>query len=298
MIAATAHLIIDPNLLVVADEEGHIELDRNSLPIRSRLNAVQRFLSASQFLEYLEAFRIGRHAEAARNELFTLSGACAIFRRPALLQMKGYRGRTVSEDTDATLTLQRAAGRVGYLPQVRVHLAPTVHWTALFAQRVRWQRGELEVLAVNADLIGRGSHFWRWSMPRRLQDDHALALLRLVWAFLLPLFPILGYPPTMIAQAMVIMYALYVLADAIQMGVAYPICARSERNLLREAVPYLPFLPVYRTATYVFRLSGILATLSEQAQWTIKLDWADRVNLPGSRRLTGWLHSLVDLWSE
>lgn len=296
--AATAHLIIDPELLVEADLLGHVRLDRHDLPVGRRLNASERFLTASQFLEYLQSFRIGRHAEAARNELFTLSGACAMFRRSVLIDMHGYRGRTVSEDTDATLSVRRLARKVSYLPQVRVHLAPTTSWVSLFSQRVRWQRGELEALAVNGDLIGRGSRFWRWSMPRRLQNDHALALLRLVWVFLMPLFPALGYSPVVIAQALAMMYALYVGADALQMLVAWPICAPSERNLMREYAIYLPFLPLYRMVTYLFRLSGILTTLSENPQWSLTPEWVERLKMPGSSRLVGWMGGLVEVWSE
>jgi cellulose synthase/poly-beta-1,6-N-acetylglucosamine synthase-like glycosyltransferase len=296
--AATAHLIVDPNLLVESDGNGHIHLDSDDLPVPRRLSTTERFLAACQFFEYLQAFRIGRHAEAVRRELFTLSGACAVFRREVLLEMKGYRGRTVSEDTDATLSLQRRANKVGYLPQVRVHLAPTVSWTALFSQRVRWQRGELEVLAVNADLLGKGTRFWRRSMPRRLQNDHALALMRLVWGFLLPLFPLLGYETSMIAQAAALMYAVYITTDAILLAVAWPIASPAERRLLRISAQYLPWLPLYRMIVYAFRLSGILRTLSDRPQWNTTNNWADRIRLPGSRQLRSWLGSLLKAWAD
>ncbi len=296
--AATAHLIIDANLLVEVDREGHIVLDDRDLPVTRRLNLSEAFLAASQFLEYLQSFRIGRHAEAARSELFTLSGACAIFRREALILLRGYRGRTVSEDTDATLALQRRQAKVGYLPQVRVHLAPTVRWDELFSQRVRWQRGELEVLAVHADMLGRSGWFWRWRLPRRLQNDHALALLRLLWAFMLLLFPALGYPPPVIAGAAIMMYATYVASDALQMAVAWTICSPAERRLLRQSALYLPWLPLYRMVVYFFRLSGILRTLSEAPRWKAG------VGLPGWARtrctstLRNWVRRFVTAWAE
>ncbi len=299
MIAATAHLIIDPNLLVEANTEGHIQLDHADLPVIQRLNLSEKFLAASQFFEYLQAFRIGRHAEAVRDELFTLSGACAMFRREALLAIDGYRARTVSEDTDATLMLQRTDRVVGYLPQVRIHLAPTIRWRSLYSQRLRWQRGELEVISVHTDMLGkRGDRFWRWSMPRRLQDDHALALLRLLWGFLLPLFPLLGYAPSLIAQATGLLYALYIATDAIQMAVAWPICAPSERRLLRTSALYLPFLPLYRMVVYFFRLSGILKSLSEQPRWNTSADWLDRIKLPKMKRLGSWFDSLIKVWAD
>ncbi len=296
--AATAHLIIDPMLLVQADDQGRIRLDRDDLPVLRPLNFSEKFLAACQFFEYLQAFRIGRHAEAVRNELFTLSGACAIFRREVLQAIQGYRGRTVSEDTDATLSVQRQQMKVGYLPQVRVHLAPTISWKALYSQRVRWQRGELEVVAVHADRLGKGGRFWSRSLPRRLQSDHALAVMRLVWGFLLPLFPLLGYPPALIAQATGLMYALYVATDALEMFVAWPVCAPSERRLLRQSAMYLPFLPLYRMVVYFFRLSGILKTLSEDPQWNASADWLERMRLSGARRVGNWFNSLIRVWAE
>jgi cellulose synthase/poly-beta-1,6-N-acetylglucosamine synthase-like glycosyltransferase len=186
---------------------------------------------------------------------------------------------------------------VGYLPQVRVHLAPTISWRALFSQRVRWQRGELEVLAVNTDMIGRPGRFWRWSLPRRLQNDHALAMLRLIWAFLMPLFPLLGYPPEVVAQAAAMMYVLYMAVDAILLAVALPICAPSERRLLRESALYLPWLPLYRTMIYFFRLSGIMRVLSEGPRWSTPAGVLDRVTIPGARRVGGWLAGFLEVWS-
>jgi cellulose synthase/poly-beta-1,6-N-acetylglucosamine synthase-like glycosyltransferase len=296
--AATAHLIIDPNLLVESDGNGYISLDDDDLPIRKKLSFSEKLLTAAQFFEYLQAFRIGRHAEAVRNELFTLSGACAVFRRDVLLRMQGYRGRTVSEDTDATMTLQRGMWKVGYLPQVRVHLAPVIRWQALFSQRVRWQRGELEVVAINLDMLGTPGRLWRWSLPRRIQNDHALALLRLIWAFLLPLFPFLGYPSSVIASASAMMYIIYVGTDLLQMAVAWPICAQSERRLLRESALYLPLLPLYRMVVFFFRMSGILRTLSEKPQWTTTDEWLSRVRVPGTTRLREVLNELVGVWAE
>jgi len=186
--AATAHLIIDRNLLVQADTQGRLLVDQTDMPLNAPLSFMQHFLAAAQFMEYLQAFRIGRHAEAARGQLFTLSGACGIFRREALTAVGQYHGRTVSEDTDLTFALLRRGFKLGYLPQVRVHLAPTISWRALYAQRVRWQRGELEVLAVHTDLVTQVSRSRGSNMLIRLWRDHTLAMMRLVWLLLLPLF--------------------------------------------------------------------------------------------------------------
>jgi putative glycosyltransferase (exosortase G-associated) len=299
MMAATAHLIIDPNLLVEADEEGHISLDENDMPISRRLNILQRFLTGSQFFEYLQSFRIGRHSEAIRKSLFTLSGACAIFRRDALFEIRGYRGRTVSEDTDATLTLQRADQEVGYLPQVRVHIAPTIDLFALYAQRLRWQRGQIEVMAVNTDLLGGKNRFWAWTMPRRLQNDHALALLRLVWGFILPLFPLLGYDPVLLGQATILMFMMYIITDFILLAAAWPSCAESERRMLRIFLVWIPVVPFYRVMVYFFRLSGILKSLSDDPAWTVKSTWSiDFSRVAKKSKVPEWIGNFVSAWSD
>ena len=298
LIAATAHLIVDHNLLVVADNAGHVSLDAHDLPIPLALSPMQKFLAAAQFVEYLQAFRIGRHAEAVRGELFTISGACAMFRREALAEVKGYHGRTVSEDTDVTLTFQRRGSKVGYLPQVRIYLAPTIEWKALYAQRVRWQRGELEVLAVHTDMLGKPGRFWGWSMPRRLQNDHTLAILRLVWLLLLPLLPLLGYTTATVAQAVVLMYGMYLLSDLTQMLVAYPICGLDEKRLLRSTWTIVPLMQFYRMATYLFRFSGMLKTLTEKPRWTTSASWLDKARLPGGERLRRLARELIRVWAE
>src|SRR5574341_144877 len=213
LMAATAHLIVDHNLLIVADDAGHVALDQNDMPLPMPLTPMQKFLAAAQFIEYLQAFRIGRHAEATRGELFTLSGACGIFRREALSAAGYYHARTVSEDTDLTFALHRHGFKVGYLPQVRAHIAPTISWKALYAQRVRWQRGELEVLATHRDLVTGPNQFWKSNMPLRLWRDHTLAIMRLVWFLLLPLFPLLGYSPVLVAQAIGLMMIMYLISD-------------------------------------------------------------------------------------
>jgi len=293
--AATAHLIIDSNLLVQADERGQIQLDENGLPVPIVLTAMQQFLAAAQFIEYLQAFRIGRHAEASRGELFTLSGACGIFRREAMATAGYYHARTVSEDTDLTFALHRRGLKVGYLPQVRVHVAPTISWKSLYAQRVRWQRGELEVLAVHRDMVTRPSQFWKSSLPLRLWRDHTLAMMRLVWLLLLPLFPLLGYSPAIVAQALGLMIVMYLFNDAMQLLVAYPVSAQSEKKLLRSGWLILPLMQFYRQAIYLFRLSGILKTLTEPPRWTVA---AGGLRLPGINYLQKLAHDILAVWAD
>jgi putative glycosyltransferase (exosortase G-associated) len=296
--AATAHLIVDQNLVVHTDGKGRIELDEHGLPLPKPLRPRHRLLASAQFLEYLQAFRVGRHAEAIRNELFTLSGACAIFRRDAFLGLRGYSDETVSEDTDATLKLHREAAKVSYLPQVEVHIAPTSSWREMYSQRVRWQRGELEVVAKHLDHLGREGRFWQRRLPSMLRRDHTLALLRMSWGLLLPIFPLFGYEPRIILQAVGMMYLLYLLGDYILLLAAWPICSNAERALLRQSAIYTPLVPLYRIATYVFRLSGIIKAMNEPPTWTAPIGWIRKIRLPILDSVNARLQSLVEIWAS
>jgi hypothetical protein len=86
--------------------------------------------------------------------------------------------------------------------------------------------------------------------------------------------------------------------DGIQLLVAWPICAQSERRLLRESALYSPWLPIYRMVIYLFRMSGILRTLSEKPQWTASAGWMELVRLPGSDQAGNWIRRVVRVWAE
>jgi hypothetical protein len=101
----------------------------------------------------------------------------------------------------------------------------------------------------------------------------------------------------MVAQAMTLIYAMYVLADAVQIAAAWSICAPSERRILRQSLVYLPLLPLYRMVVYFFRMSGNLKTLTEPPRWTASAGWPDKLRLPGGGRLTGWWRNFMEFWA-
>lgn len=267
--AATAHLEIDSRLLLVRDSSGDPELDENEETISREMTWFEEFLANSQFFEYLNSFRIGRQAEAVFNGVFTLAGATSVFRANTIKDDLVYQDRTVSEDTDLTLSLHRRGGKIGYMPNVKVYLEPVVDWDELYAQRVRWQRGELEVFSYHKDFINsRGSgYFGRWQLPLRLQTDHTMAFLRLIWTFLLPLFPFIGYPSSTILWVFVIMYGLYVLIEYLHIGVSFLLIDKDSRNQVVSKIAWGILMPIYRLFTFYCRMSGALVTLREPPRW-------------------------------
>ena len=282
MIAATGHLVIDPYLVVKTDRRGRPILNEYGMSQHKILNPSEELLTGCQFLEYLTTFHLGRRVESATNTMFTMSGACAVFRREVFDVAGHYRGRTVSEDADLTLAIHDIPGkRIGYLDDMEVHLAPVLSWSTLYSQRVRWQRGALEVVAVHDETTqarpNRKSLFWRLALPLRMQVDHTLAIPRLVWTFLIFLLPMFGYSWTVIRDAYLLMFAFYVGVNAARVLVAYAFSLPPEKVLTRRYLKYLFALPVYNMILYWTRMSAVLRTLTEDAAWTVENQFIDRV---------------------
>jgi cellulose synthase/poly-beta-1,6-N-acetylglucosamine synthase-like glycosyltransferase len=291
MVAATGHLIVDPYLAFEEDADGGPHLNAEGLPVPKALSGSERALTACQFLEYANAFHMGRRSESVTDTMFTLSGACAVFRREVFTANGGYRARTVSEDTDMTLTAHRLPGKhIGYMEDVRVHLAPTLTWSDLYSQRTRWQRGELEVSAfhLNAEREPEPASkrmFWRIALPMRLQMDHTLALPRIVWTFLLFMLPLFGYSLEVILQALALMMMFYTFTNALRTLVSYMFSSPPEKVFIREYLGYIPLLPLYNMFLFWVRVNAALIVLNEDAQWTVKNAWLERVEALNMKKL-------------
>jgi cellulose synthase/poly-beta-1,6-N-acetylglucosamine synthase-like glycosyltransferase len=119
------------------------------------------WLARFQTLEYLRAFLFGRVGWARLNCLMIVSGAFAIFRRSALVEVQGYRTDTVGEDMELVLRMHRQF--VDRKRPYRIILLPDpICWTqapedmrSLCRQRRRWHQGLADSLVKNRQLCFR-----------------------------------------------------------------------------------------------------------------------------------------------
>ncbi len=121
----------------------------------------KRGIEILQVIEYLRAFLIGREAWAHFKALPIISGAFGIFRRDLLKKIGGYRPRAVGEDFDLVVRLHRKVKELGMPYQIAFVSDPTC-WTqvpadirSLARQRARWQKGLLDTLWPNRDMLFR-----------------------------------------------------------------------------------------------------------------------------------------------
>jgi putative glycosyltransferase (exosortase G-associated) len=269
--AVTGNIEIDWDVLEARNEDGSLALDDNGDIVAAELSPMQRFLGHSQFLEYLSAFDLGRRSQAATGTVYTLAGACSAFRRTVLAEGVRYENSTVSEDTDMTFELHRRNIRVGFSHDARVYLEPVVEWDGLYAQRVRWARGQVEVIGRNSEYIGSkpSGRFGRIAIPKMLLFDHTVAFPRLIWAPLLLFFPLMGYSLRVVGAALVAMYLFYLFVEIVNAVAVHTIADDHTRARLAESAWAVIGMPLYRFCVFHFRFSGFLVAHTEEQKWTV-----------------------------
>jgi putative glycosyltransferase (exosortase G-associated) len=229
-------------------------------------------LTACEFLEYLTAFGVGRSYQSFFRAVYTLSGAYSVFRREAISSTFLYNKETVSEDTDLTFQLYERAPkyRVANLPDAKIYLEPIESLGALYSQRVRWQRGQLEVSARYKKLLKRP--FWQLfglAPTRALIIDHTLAFPRLVWLVFFPVLLLYGYSLSLLLTAYVIVYLFYLSVELAWFGAAYIFADQDIRSRVLANWFFIPLMPFYRIAVFFFRFSGFLHVITEPRTWRV-----------------------------
>jgi cellulose synthase/poly-beta-1,6-N-acetylglucosamine synthase-like glycosyltransferase len=121
----------------------------------------RKSIEVIQVVEYLRAFLIGREAWAQGNMLMIISGAFGVFRTDLIRKIGGYRASAIGEDIDLVARLHRHLREQG--ADYHIQFVPDpVCWTevpsdlrSLGRQRARWQKGLLDVLWPNRDMLFR-----------------------------------------------------------------------------------------------------------------------------------------------
>jgi cellulose synthase/poly-beta-1,6-N-acetylglucosamine synthase-like glycosyltransferase len=124
-----------------------------------RVRLPRKSIEVIQVVEYLRAFLIGREAWARGNMLMIISGAFGVFRSDLMRAVGGYRSEVIGEDIDLVARLHRHLRERG--ADYRIEFVPDpVCWTevpsdlqSLGRQRARWQKGLMDVLWPNRDLL-------------------------------------------------------------------------------------------------------------------------------------------------
>jgi putative glycosyltransferase (exosortase G-associated) len=243
------------------------------LPAPAGASVEQVFLGQCEFLEYITAYHVGRMHQAFLGNLYTLSGAFSVFRREVILRTHLYDQKTVTEDTDMTFHLYQhfPKWKIGVETSAIAYVYPIESLRALYAQRVRWQRGQVEVSARYNSLMSRPMWSLSGFTPSRvLLIDHTLSFTRLVWTLFMPILILFDYPLSFLIMAFGVIYLFYLLVDVLWLFVAWLDADEKARERLVAGMGMIFIMPVYRMLVFWFRMSGFLHAVAEPGSWRVK----------------------------
>lgn len=192
-------------------------------------------LTSWQSLEYLSGICVTRMAEGLMGAISIVPGACAAWRRDALIEAGGYSTDTLAEDADLTLSLQQ----LGYSI---VQENRAVAWTeapmtvaGLARQRLRWTYGNIQTIYKHRGMICNARY-------------GALGLLTLPYALLSVIVPLIFMPMTIVVAAVdlyrgewqaIAVFAVFVAGTHMIISIVAVI-------MVREAPSHLLMVPIYR----------------------------------------------------
>jgi len=269
--AAVGNIEINWNLIYEHDPAKGFALNEKGYLVQKSLPLKETFLAKAQFLEYLSSFHIGRYFQDITDSMYTMSGAFSAVRRDVLDKTTLYQDKTVVEDTHLTLDLGATRTHIGYVAKAKAYLKPVTSWERLYAQRIRWHRGQIEVMGLYYPKLGKKKFGWGrfFFFPLSLAVDHTFAFPRLIWFFILPCLVFFGYHAKVILIANLLMYGFYVGLDLAIITCCYILTDRITHGQIRASFYWIPFLAIYRLMLFFIRVSGYLVVLRDAPEWTI-----------------------------
>lgn len=126
-----------------------------------RGNLPRAWLGMFQVIEYIRSFFGGRLGWEYFGGTALISGAFAVFRRDALLEIGGFDCDSVTEDFEIIVRMKKhftdrkLACEFSMVPGPVCWTVVPESWVELFGQRVRWQRGLVKTIWKHKSLIFR-----------------------------------------------------------------------------------------------------------------------------------------------
>jgi biofilm PGA synthesis N-glycosyltransferase PgaC len=195
----------------------------------------RNLLTAWQALEYISGICVTRMAEGAVGAISIVPGACAAWRREALVQAGGYSHDTLAEDSDLTLTIQS----LGYSV---VQENSAVAWTeapmdlkGLGKQRLRWTYGNIQALYKHRRMLFN---------PRY----GVLGLITLPYALISVLIPLVFMPMTFVVAGLILAQGQWmpIAIFAAFVAGAHLVISTVAVLMVRESPRHLLMVPIYR----------------------------------------------------
>jgi len=214
-----------------------------------------------QQLEYSQGLSILRRAQALGDAVPVVPGPMGLFRIEVLRDMlNGRRVKSVTEDLEWTLEMQKKRMKIGYNESARsTTVAPTSFWS-FWRQRERWSIGWLHnMLGIHKDLL-RGKRWLNLLLWYNLVPGYVGAAIELLALFSIPFFFWFA-PDRALFVLNLLVFLLFVLAvGVVQQALALKF-AYNHYNHRR----LLFYTPLY----YLLRLINVCANFTTLIQYSL-----------------------------
>jgi len=198
-------------------------------------NRRTNLLTRWQALEYLTQIGVERSAQDALGAISIIPGACAAWRKEAILDAGGYSNITLAEDCDLALTLHQLGWKVTQDDEALAYTEVPETVDDLLAQRTRWTFGTLQAIWKHRGMLFRrrfGALGW-FVMP-----NYVLSVAMPV--IFLPFIAVMGWLALQ-EQGPGVLVEYFVL-----FVIAYIIIAAVAVRLMGESYHHLLMVPIYR----------------------------------------------------
>lgn len=230
-----------------------------------------RFLQKLEFMEYNQAFLVGRNYNSEYNNIFTLSGAFSAFRKSTILKTQLYNTNTICEDAHLTFQVKKLLNQAVALCETAIFMVdPIESVEKLYTQRQRWQIGELEVFHMfHGEKNLKYRKFLRDANIRLLCMDHTVAFPRMIWCFALIALGFYKYDMKMILTALFWIYVMYVFSAFLNYvaSICFLWNYQEIRKYYIKKIGYLIVLPAYNMVTFIIRMAGIINSINRGSSW-------------------------------
>lgn len=239
--------------------------------IKGTKNKLKKVMQTCEFFEYSEAFLVGRVFESKHNRLFTMAGAFSAFRKDLIMKTSLYNGETLGEDTHMTLQIKTARkGKVKLCSNAYFFTDPIESFDKLYAQRQRWQRGEIEIGALfNYEKIG---FKLKSILNITLIKDHTFLFPRLIWMFGTIYLAAANYSVATIVIFNIILYIFYSMIELLNFMVVrkYLKNLPDIKSYYSKRILIALLMPAYRIVLFFVRAVGVINAMDYESKWKRK----------------------------
>ena len=224
-------------------------------------NYSRNVITRWQALEYLTQIGVERSASALLNAVMVIPGACAAWRKSAVLQAGGYSDATLAEDCDLTLMLHQHGWQVEQADRAIAYTEAPETVDALLKQRVRWTFGTLQAIWRHRNMLLRPRFGW-------------LGMLVMPMAVLTVLVPLVFTPfiTLVVVQMLAEQGIAHVLLYFGLFSAIYGVMAAVALYLMRERPTHLLMVPLYRLIYEPLRAYLLYASLGTALRG-VRLGW-------------------------